>query len=98
MTGSDNKKKLRRIIDLNNTVNKAHTEFNDFIHSYSDTTDLRNYRWEARRDGCIRRLTIQTITRDTEGQPKVAEMRWKSLGLSLWKFSGDKWRKILGNV
>ena len=44
MTGSDNNKKLRRIIALNNTVNKAHTEFNDFIHSYFDTTDLRNYR------------------------------------------------------
>ena len=95
MTGSDNNKKLRRIIDLNNTVNKAHIEFNDFIHSYFDTTEKR---WEARRDGCIRRLTIQTVMRDTEGQPKVAEMRWKSLGLSLWKLSGDKWRKILGNV
>ena len=28
-----------------------------------------------RRDGCIRRLTMQTVMRDTEGQPKVAQRR-----------------------
>ena len=29
----------------------------------------------GRRDGCIRRLTMQTVMRDTEGQPKVAQRR-----------------------
>ena len=48
MTGSINKKnrvglwtqKLK--IDLSNTVNKADTELNDFIHSCFDTIHLRN--------------------------------------------------------
>ena len=54
MTGSINKKnrvglwtqKLK--IDLSNTVNKADTEFNDFIHSCFDTIHLRNQKWKAR--------------------------------------------------